>query len=44
MDNTKLPEIKNIVVQYNEIYEIDEKILSLSKDLINLSTIIKKKQ
>ena len=44
MDNTKLPEIKNIVVQDNEIYEIDEKILSLSKDLINLSTIIKKEQ
>lgn len=38
MDN--LLEIKNIIIQNNEIYEIDEKTLSLSKDLVKLSKVI----
>ena len=43
MNNNKLPEIKNIVIQDNEIYEISSEILSLSKDLVKLSTITKGK-
>ena len=41
MDNNKLPKIRNIIIQNNEIYEIDEKTLSLSKDLIKLSSLMK---
>ena len=41
MDNDKLPEIKNIIIQNNEVYEIDEKTLSISKDLVKLSSILK---
>ena len=41
MDNNKLPKISNIIIQNNEIYEIDEKTLSLSKDLIKLSSLMK---
>lgn len=37
MDNDKLPEIKNLVVEKNVIYEIDDDVLSLSKDLVRLS-------
>lgn len=37
MDNNNLPEMKNIVIDNNEIYEIDESTLKLSKDLIALS-------
>lgn len=42
MDNLKLPKIKNIIIQDNEIYEIDENTLSLSKDLVKLSEITNK--
>ena len=41
MDTNKLPKIRNIIIQNNEIYEIDEKTLSLSKDLIKLSSLMK---
>lgn len=42
MDKKKIPPINNIIIQNNEIYEIDDNVLSLSKDLVKLSTIIKK--
>lgn len=41
MNNKELPIIKNIVIQDNQIYEIDEGTLSLSKDLVKLSIINK---
>ena len=40
MNKEQIPEIKNIIIQNNEIYEIDEKTLSLSKDLVELSKVI----
>ena len=40
MNKEQIPEIKNIIIQNNEIYEIDEKVLSLSKDLVKLSKVI----
>lgn len=42
MDNDKLPKINNIIIQDNKIYEIDEKTLSLSKDLVKLSEMLNK--
>ena len=42
MDKKKIPPINNIIIQNNEIYEIDDNVLSLSKDLVKLSKIIKK--
>lgn len=41
MDNTKLPEINNIIIQNNKIFEIDSNILSISKDLVKLSLLVK---
>jgi len=41
MDKEKLPEFHNLVVSGDTIYEIDDKTLSLSKDLIKLSKINK---
>jgi len=37
MDNSKLPEISNIVVENNKIYNIDSETISLAKDLVALS-------
>lgn len=42
MDKKLIPEIKNIVIQNNKIYEINDRVLSLSKDLIEISNLIKK--
>lgn len=36
MDSAKLPEMKNIIVQDNKIYEISDECLSISKDLVRL--------
>lgn len=36
MDSAKLPEMKNIIVQDNETYEISDECLSISKDLVRL--------
>lgn len=36
MSDDKLPEFKNIIVQDNNIYEISDECLSLSKDLVRL--------
>ena len=36
MDKNKLPIMKNYIIQNNEIFEIDEDILELSKNLIKL--------
>lgn len=36
MDNDKLPEINDVVVQNDEIYEISDECLSLSKNLVSL--------
>lgn len=38
MNNDCLPLIRNVIIQDNEIYNIDEDVLSLSKDLVSLST------
>ena len=42
MDKKLIPEIKNIIIQNNKIYEINDRVLSLSKDLIEISNLIKK--
>lgn len=39
MNNTDLPPMSNVIIQDNKIYNIEDNILSLSKDLIKLSTI-----
>lgn len=39
MNNITLPVIKNIIIENNEIYTIEDETLSLSKDLIKLSKI-----
>lgn len=36
MDNDKLPEINDVIVQNDEIYEISDECLSLSKNLVSL--------
>lgn len=41
MGKKQIPSIKNIIIQDNKIYEIDEKTLSLSKDLLKLSSLMK---
>ncbi len=41
MGNNKLPEIINIIIQDNEIIKIEDEVLSLSKDLVRLSSIKK---
>lgn len=43
MDYDKLPEMKNIIVQDNEIYEISDECLSISKDLVRLQEKINDK-
>ena len=35
----KLPEFKNVIIQNNQIYEISDDVLSLSKDLVRLSNV-----
>ena len=42
MDKKQIPSIKNIIIQDNKIYEIEDEVLSISKDLIKLSNLIKK--
>lgn len=37
MYKNDIPDIRNIIVQDNKVYEIDDNILSLSKDLVKLS-------
>lgn len=37
MDGDILPEINNFVIEKGEIYKIDDKVLSLSKNLVQLS-------
>lgn len=39
MDSDQLPQITNIIIQDNKIYEINDDVLSLSKDLVKLSAI-----
>ena len=39
MDKSKVCKINNIVVSDNTIYEIDDEVLSLSKDLVKLSKL-----
>lgn len=41
MNNKELPEMTNIIIQNGEKYIIDDDTLSLSKDLVKLSTLIK---
>lgn len=43
MDDERLPNIRNVIIQNNKVYEIDDSILSLSKDLIKLSLIVNNK-
>ena len=40
MDNDKLPEIKNVILENGKIYNINDEILSLSKNLIKLSLLV----
>ena len=40
MNNEELPEMTNIIIQNDEKYIIDDDTLSLSKDLIKLSSLI----
>lgn len=40
MNNADLPPMTNVIIQDNKIYNIEDNILSLSKDFIKLSTII----
>lgn len=40
MNTSDLPLMTNIVIQDNQIYDIDDEALSLSKDLIKLSTMV----
>ncbi|MDE5630634.1 MAG: hypothetical protein K2G03_05505 [Bacilli bacterium] len=42
MNGEMLPLINNVIIQDNHIYNIDESILSLSKDLVKLSTSVSK--
>lgn len=42
MDNNKLPEIKNIILEKGKIYNIDDEVLSLSKNLVKLSMLVEK--
>ncbi len=37
MNNNELPEIKNIVIENNQIYKIEDDVLALSKNLVELS-------
>lgn len=37
MNNKDLPLMKNVIIQDNQIYNIEENVLSLSKDLVKLS-------
>ncbi len=39
MNNDDLPLMKSVIIQNNQIYNIEDDILSLSKDLVKLSTI-----
>lgn len=39
MNNDELPLMENMIIQDNKIYKVDENILSLSKDLVKLSTL-----
>ncbi len=41
MGNNKLPEIINVIIQDNKIIKIEDEALSLSKDLVKLSSIKK---
>ncbi len=41
MNNENLPLMTNVIIQDNQIYNIGDHSLSLSKDLIKLSTIVK---
>lgn len=40
MNTSDLPLMTNVVIQDNQIYDIDDEALSLSKDLIKLSTMV----
>ena len=37
INNNELPEIKNIVIENNQIYKIEDDVLALSKNLVELS-------
>lgn len=39
MDNKDLPFMANVIIQDNQIYNLEDNILSLSKDLVKLSTM-----
>lgn len=39
MDNNSLPEIKNVIIENNEIHYIDDEVLALSKNLIKLANL-----
>ena len=41
MNSDELPVIKDIIVQDNNIYEIDDIVLKFSKDLVRLSELLK---
>lgn len=43
MNKDTLPPIDNIIIDKNEIYEIDDEVLSLSKNLVELSKILENK-
>lgn len=40
MNNEALSLAANVIIQYNQIYNIEDNILSLSKDLIKLSKVV----
>lgn len=44
MDISTLPTINNIIIDKNQIYNIDEDAIALSKNLIELSNITKIKK
>ena len=41
MDNDKLPEINNVIIENNELHKIDDESIILSKDLVKLSKFSK---
>ena len=41
MNNDKLPEINNVIIENNELHKIDDESIILSKDLVKLSKFSK---
>ena len=39
MDKSKLPVIKDVIMENNQVYEISDEVLSLSKNLVKLSNL-----